>query len=124
MRLAEGTEELELGAAFALAVPFALPDVRVFRRNVLSVAKADGRRVRAGIKGQSDYYALIRGGGHVEIEAKSATGSLSPAQRRWQSFCRSFDIPHLVVEGRRNEAPPATVGRWVDELRATIEASS
>ncbi len=107
---------------FIARVPFALPSVRVFRRNVLNVKTAFGR-VRNGIKGQADAYALVEGGRHVELEAKSATGSLSKPQRKWQAFCLEFRIPHLVLKARRNEAPADTVARWVEELRTAIEAT-
>lgn len=116
--------ETQLLHAFIARVPHALPDTRVFRRNIINGQLTTGQRVRNGIKGQADAYALIHGGLHVEIEAKSARGTLTPEQRNWQSFCAKFDIPHIVLAARINESPDATVERWTDELSACIAARS
>lgn len=112
--------ETTLLHAFIARVPHVLPDVRVFRRNVINGQLANGRRVRNGIVGQADAYALVRGGAHVEIEAKSALGVLSTEQRKWQSFCVNFGIPYIVLRADDNELPNGTINRWVNELRACI----
>lgn len=114
--------ETDLLHSFMAAVPHVLPDARVFRRNIINATTTFGTRVRNGIKGQADAYCLVRGGLHVELEAKSATGSLSKEQLAWQAFCLRFDIPHLVLAARRNETPNDTVARWVAELRTVVEA--
>jgi chaperonin GroEL (HSP60 family) len=114
--------ETDLLHAFIARVPVVLPDVRAFRRNVINAKTAFGR-MRNGIKGQGDAYVLVRGGGHIEVEAKSATGSLRKEQRAWQAFCRAFAIPHLVVVERAGDPPTVTVERWITELRNVIEAS-
>ncbi len=114
--------ETDLLHSFMAAVPHALPHARVFRRNVIN-AKTSFGRVRNGIKGQSDAYCLVRGGLHIEIEAKSATGSLTKEQLAWQAFCMRFDIPHIVISARRAESPADTVARWVSELRTVVEAA-
>lgn len=114
--------ETDLLHDFMAAVPHAIPRARVFRRNVINVKTSFGR-VRNGIKGQADAYCLVHGGRHIEIEAKSATGTLTPEQLKWQSFCRKFDIPHIVVVARKGEPPADTVARWVAELRTVVEAA-
>ncbi len=113
--------ETDLLHSFMAAVPHALPHCRVFRRNIIN-AKTEFGRVRNGIKGQSDAYCLIKGGRHIEVEAKSATGALTKEQLAWQAFCLRFDIPHLVIAARPKESPEDTVARWVAELRTVVEA--
>lgn len=106
-------------------VPFAIPDARMFRRNIINVtATAQGRtwRARNGVVGQADAYVLLRGGRHVEVETKAATGTMREAQLKWQSFCRAFRIPHLELRAEKNETPEATVERWVEVLRLTVES--
>lgn len=100
-------------------VPFVMPEVRVFRRNIINVMTKHGR-VRNGIKGQSDAYAIVRGGRHVEVETKSATGSLTKEQRAWLAFCEKFEIPHLVLTARKGEDSDATVSRWISELQIVV----
>jgi hypothetical protein len=100
-------------------VPFDLPDVRVFRRNIINrVVEERGRKftLKNGIKGQADAYALVRGGLHVELETKAARGAMRDEQWAWRSFCHRFGIPHLVLRARPDEHPSATVERWIEEL--------
>ncbi len=112
--------ETDLLWAFISQAPKALPSVRIYRRAVVNVQAVQGFRVRAGIPGQADAYALCRGGLHVELETKAATGRLEQAQKRWRAFCREFRIPHMVLRAAPDEAPEATVERWIDELAATL----
>jgi hypothetical protein len=111
--------ETDLLHLFIARVPYALPGVRVFRRPIINAtATAHGRtfHVRNGITGQADAYAITRGGLHVELETKAATGRLAEAQSAWRSFCQEFSIPHLVLRAERYEHPDATVERWIREL--------
>lgn len=115
--------ETDLLHLFIERAPRHLPDVRVFRRNIINrVVEENGRKfhLRNGIVGQADAYALVRGGGHIEIETKAARGTMQDAQKRWRSFCEEWDVPHLVLRARRHEAFDETVMRWIDELRAVV----
>jgi hypothetical protein len=114
--------ETDLLHHFIQQTPLALPDCRIFRRNIINVETKQGYRVRNGIKGQADAYALVRGGRHVEIETKAERGTLGEAQHAWRSFCLSFGIPHLVLRAQRSEAPEATVARWIHELAEALNA--
>ena len=117
--------ETDLLHAFMAAVPYALPQCRVFRRNIINrVVVVDGRKVpfRSGQPGQGDAYALVQGGRHIEIETKASDGRMKAAQVRWRSWCRLWRIPHLVLRAGKAEAPTDTVTRWVDELRTVVEA--
>ena len=118
------TLESDLLALFIERVPYVLPHVRVFRRNIVNTESIHGFRARAGIPGQADAYALVRGGRHVELETKAASGRMRAAQEAWRSLCAEMKIPHLVLRGRRGEAPEATVERWVGELDAVAQALS
>lgn len=117
--------ETDLLHIFIERVPHTIPHVRVFRRSIINAtATAGGRlfRVRNGIEGQADAYAIVRGGGHVEIEAKAAVGRMRDAQKRWREWCQFWAIPHLVIRARRDEAPEETVARWVRELAEKVNA--
>jgi len=115
--------ETDLLHAFIARAPYVLPDVRVFRRNIINAtATAKGRtwRVRNGVAGQADAYALVKGGMHIEIETKAATGRLEAEQRNWRSFCGSFDVPYLELRAEKDESPETTVKRWVGELEDKV----
>lgn len=107
--------ESALGRAFAARLPLAIPDARIFRRNVVGAQIGD-RFVAAGIKGQADYYLLLRGGLHAELELKSARGRLSVEQVRWREFCIAWNIPYFLLEQLASETPDETVNRWVSTL--------
>ena len=115
--------ETDLLHALIESVPFELPHVRVFRRNIINRAvEIEGRRVhlRNGISGQGDAYALVQGGRHIEIETKAARGAMRAAQVSWSGFCATWGVPHVVLRARRGEPPGETVGRWVEELRDVV----
>ena len=112
--------ETDLLHLFIKRAPFALPYLRVFRRNVLNVETKQGFRARNGIKGQADAYAIVHGGRHVEIETKAARGVMAEQQKAWRAFCQTFDVPHLVLRARPAEPPGETVNRWIEEMRAVV----
>lgn len=112
--------ETQLLHAWIARVPYTLPHVRIFRRNIINGQLTTGQRVRNGIKGQADAYAICDGGLHVEIEAKSATGRLTEEQKQWQAYCRARRIPHIVLTAGKNETPEETVERWVSEFSALV----
>lgn len=113
--------ELVYQRALMLAAPQHLP-VRVYQRNIINAQTVHGGRVRNGIKGQADLEVIVLGTAlHVEVEAKTESGRLSPEQRKWQAFCQRSNIPHLVVRVRPNETVSETVTRWIQELRTCIE---
>jgi len=116
--------ETDLLHIFIERAPFALPQVRVFRRNIINVEAKQGFRARNGIKGQADAYALVEGGLHVELETKAARGVMRDHQLSWQAYCLSNRIPHLELRARRGEQPLETVDRWIGELRAVVESKA
>ncbi len=109
--------ELDLMWLLLKEAPAALPDLRLFRRAVVNVEAKHGFRVKAGIPGQCDIYAIQKGGRIYEIETKARRGGLSPAQKQWRAFCFSWDIPHLVLTEGKGETAEATVSRWLQEIR-------
>lgn len=116
--------EDQLGADFAARVPFVLAHVRVFRRQIVNGKMERGHWATAGIPGQADYYALVRGGMHVEIEIKAAKMSGNKAviakQLAWREYCEKELIPYMMPRARKGEEPTATVERWVEELREML----
>lgn len=115
--------ETELLMKFIADVPEALPNVRVFRRTIISAEVARGGRsfrLKAGIKGQADAYAIALGGQHVEIETKAAKGRMLDEQKAWRAWCLAWHVPHLVLRAKAKEHPAATVERWIAELRAVL----
>jgi hypothetical protein len=116
--------ETDLLHHFILRAPLEIPHLwRIERRNIINVETVHGARVRNGVKGQCDAFALTRRGLHIEIETKAARGVLALDQLRWRSACAAAGVPHLVLRARRDEKPEETVTRWIDELRAVVEAS-
>jgi hypothetical protein len=115
------TLESDLKAALLLAAPRLLPDLRLFRRQVMRVQLED-RTIPIGIRGQADLWGLWRGGRHIELELKTATGRLTTHQVAWQAFCRSWGVPHLVLRGRDGESTEETVGRWVEEIHSSSKS--
>jgi hypothetical protein len=113
--------ESTLQAALLEAAPRELPGVRLFRRNV-GVAKMRGATLRFSIPGQADIYGYIKGdpARAVEIELKSATGTLEPDQRRWRDWCVAWGVPHIVLKAKKDESVEQTVARWIVELRALV----
>jgi hypothetical protein len=111
--------ESTLQVALLLAAPSRLPALRLFRRNVLA-ARVGERTVRAGIKGQADLYAYVRGGSVIEIELKAAGKLLSPEQKTWQTWCREWGVPHLVLRAEKGETVEGTVERWIGEISAAL----
>lgn len=117
--------ETDLLHRLMVAAPMAIPSLwRLERRNVINVETKFGARVRNGIRGQSDAFALTRSGRHIEIETKAARGVLAEAQERWRAACLANGVPHVVLRARRAETPEETVNRWIDELRAVVEAQA
>jgi hypothetical protein len=118
--------ETDLLHLFMVAVPAAFPDVRVFRRNIINRTVEERGRVfqlKSGIPGQADAYAIVKGGRHVEIETKSARGTMRDAQEAWREWCLSFDVPHLVLRAGRKEGTHETIARWLCELGAVLHAA-
>lgn len=101
-----------------LEAPKVLPDLRLFRRQIMS-GRIEGRRMSAGIKGQADVYGLWKGGLAVELELKSLTGRPTPEQIVWREFCRAWGVPHLTLKPQKMESLHTTVARWLEEISAT-----
>ena len=116
------SSESHLQVRFLLAAPARLPSVRLFRRNVIAV-RVEDRTIRAGIAGQADLYALVRGGRHVEVELKNVGETLNPDQRVWRDWCVEWDIPHIVLTAKKNESAEETVDRWCKELSTLITSA-
>jgi hypothetical protein len=113
--------ESHLQTALLLAAPERLPNLRLFRRNIV-VAHHEGRTIAAGIKGQFDIYGIKRNGLHIEIELKSLGKKLNPDQKIWQVWCVEWNIPHVVLTGKKDETVNETVDRWCLELAELCRA--
>jgi hypothetical protein len=117
--------ERDLKHALLLAAPRELPNLRLFNRPVMRVQIPNpDRTIAVGIKGQCDLYGLCRGGLHIELELKTATGVVSPKQLFWQDFCLEWGIPHLVLQARAEESVGETVKRWCGEIRDKVREST
>lgn len=111
--------EVDLMRALLAAAAVALPNVRLFRRNVGAFQVAGGV-FRSGIKGQADIYGYERGGRALEIECKAARGKLRPEQEAWRDWCRAWGVRWMLLDARARELPAATVSRWVGEISREI----
>lgn len=96
-----------------------IPDLRLFRRNV-GTMQLNGRVFKAGIKGQADIYGYIKGGQVIEIETKSARGTLNENQERWKAWCEGWGIRYVLLKRIPNEHHLDTVRRWIAELKEIV----
>jgi hypothetical protein len=83
---------------------------RFWRNNTGAVRSERGALVRFGEVGAPDILGIVRGGRLVAIEAKSASGRVSPAQRTWHEEAASLGAVVGVV-------------RSVDEALALVEGA-
>ena len=109
--------EGELQASLLLEAPHHLQNLRLFRRNIATI-RIERRVMKFGVAGQCDLYGILRGGRHIEVELKAASGSLSSEQRQWRDFCAAWEIPWITLKARPLETVEQTVSRWVTELAA------
>lgn len=93
-----------------------IPHVRIFRRNVLKL-RVENRVVSAGLPGQCDCYAYVRGGRVIELEAKSLGGKLEAKQHVWRAWCLAWGVPWHQLIPFPGESQEQTLSRWVQELR-------
>lgn len=113
--------------------------MRVFRRNIIAAQLTGGHWVRAGIPGQCDLYAFVKGYETrvaktlvegcdpvevtcyrhptmpVEIECKNVRAVTTDKQKKWRAFCEEWGIPYLCLRARSDEVPDDTVARWLAE---------
>ena len=107
-----------------LRAPREIPNLRLFVRTIMRVHLTDPDRTYAiGQKGQADLWGLYRGGLHIELELKTAKGTMLKRQLAWEAFCRGWDIPHFKLRARVGESAEETVGRWCGEIRAVVNRS-
>lgn len=117
--------ETDLVKKWLAVAAFEVPQVRLFRRQIINQTIQRGAQVyqaRAGIAGQCDVYGITRGGGHIEVEAKAAKGKLREQQEAWREWCEAWGVPYMLIRARAGEHPDATVGRWCVELQETLGA--
>jgi len=113
-------EEVTLQGLFLIALPFHIPHLRLFRRNIGAARLKGGHVVTFGLKGQCDTYGILDGGRHVEVELKALDGRLKPEQKRWRTWCEEHRVPYLLCVEKKNETHEQTVQRWIEELRALL----
>lgn len=94
--------------------------VRLFRRQIMLAKSDDGRVMKAGVKGQADIWGFTLEGRHIEIEAKAASGRLTPDQAAWRAFCETTGVVYMLAQAERDERPDTTCTRWVNQLAALI----
>ncbi len=101
-------------------LPASLPTLRLSRRMV-GTAEVHGSKVSFGVKGQCDLYGFTRSGRTVEVELKSATGTLSDQQKAWRDSLNGWNVFWFCLTQRAGETHEDTINRWLAELRAGIE---
>jgi hypothetical protein len=93
-----GPSEAQLKSAFLLAAPVALPNLRLFVRDVGAARMRGGHVVRFGVKGQCDLWGLTRQSLHIELELKRHDGRLSPDQLRWSEWCATWGVRWVLLK--------------------------
>lgn len=123
--------ETEYRRRYLAACSRALPDLRLFNRNVGFFKTPGGGGFRAGIKGQADIYGFfrLRRGPFIdgvqtritipiEVELKKFGQSLKPEQEAWRNWCQEWEVPYLLLEEKSKTAIPSdTIGEWVNQTR-------
>lgn len=110
----------ELVKAIHLAIG-SRPDARLWPANTGAARTRNangelGRVVRFGLKGQADLSGILMGSGRrLEIEVKTGTGRLSPAQAAFANVIRRAGGVHIVAR---------SVDDAVTQLDAEIGAST
>lgn len=112
--------ESELQSALLLAAPARLPMLRLFRRNIGEARLRGGYTVQFAIPGQCDLYAIVRDGGHVEIELKGLKTRIEPEQRAWADWCAEWRVPYLLLRPAASETKQETIERWCREIAAVL----
>jgi hypothetical protein len=107
--------ETDFQAALLLLLPQRIPDLRVWRRQIM-FARVDGRPMKSGIKGQADLYGYWRGGQAIEIELKSLRRITTPEQLAWEAFCKGWGVGYLRLRPLKTESVEETLERWVREI--------
>ena len=87
---------------------------------MVGVAEVHGTKVRFGIAGQCDLHGFTRDGRAVEVELKSATGTLSVEQKAWRDSLDGWGVAWFCLKAERGETPGATIERWVAELGQAV----
>ena len=108
--------EAALQSRLLLEAPKQIPDLRLFRRQIMA-GRIEGRFMRAGIAGQADIYGFFKGGVAIELELKALRGKAHAEQIAWRNFCLAWGIMHLQPRALRGEEQEATVVRWSEEIR-------
>lgn len=83
-----------------IRIQLAIPNLRVFKRQVGVFKTTAGTHIKIGIKGQADLYALVKtkhGLIHIEIEVKSGAAVQSKEQKHWQNFIESMSGLYIIA---------------------------
>jgi hypothetical protein len=108
--------ETELRRFYVAKCTAAIPDTRLFIRNVGQFQDERGNVFKAGITGQADVWGWLFRTPHpmpLEIELKNVRTKETDEQRAWKAYCDSNGVPHLKLRAKKNETPRQVVDRWV-----------
>ncbi len=118
--------ETQLGNFLLVRFPLLVQNALIFRRPIIRArATAGGRtwQAVAGVPGQADFYVVAQGGLHVEVETKSARGTLRAAQDAWMARCIALRIPYVLARVPKDAASPDDIIRvWCDAIETAIQA--
>ena len=120
-RPARRADETTLQRELLAALPSKLPHVRLYRRMV-GVAEVRGTKVRFGIAGQCDLHGFTHAGRAVEVELKSASGTLSAEQKAWRNSLQGWGVAWFCLQAVAGESHAETIDRWCAELGRGIGA--
>lgn len=112
--------ESTLKAVLLRDAPIVIPNMRLFVRNTGEAKMPSGNYVQFSVPGQCDLCGYLKGGQAIEIELKSATGTLRPDQRVWRDWCLGWGVPWILLKGKEDETAEQTVSRWFGELKTMI----
>ena len=78
-------------------MPDGSPACVLWRQHAGVFTAASGHTVRVGIEGQADLGGVLANGRCIQIEVKSPSGRIRPAQERWAAMCRRMNVLYVLA---------------------------
>ena len=123
--------EATLRQRLMIEAPRAIPNLRLFYRNIIDQrVERNGRSysLKSGTPGMADLFGFYRTRAGpaipIELELKAWNGVQSKEQIAWMTFVTMMTIPFLLLRQRKTETTDQTVSRWLTEVEALLSSTA